>query len=59
VLTVDHVARLGEIEEPTLFLRGEQDVPVPREQQERPAASRDATLKVYPDTSHAVHWERP
>jgi non-heme chloroperoxidase len=60
VLTVDHVARLGEIEAPTLILWGEQDALVPREQQERLAAAiPEATLKTYPDTGHAVHWEHP
>jgi non-heme chloroperoxidase len=60
VLTVDHVARLGEIEAPTLILWGEQDALVPREQQERLAAAiPDTTLKMYPETGHAVHWERP
>jgi non-heme chloroperoxidase len=60
VLTVDHVARLGEIEAPTLILWGEQDALVPREEQERLAAAiPDATLKMYPDAGHAVHWERP
>ena len=30
-----------------------------REEQERLASTiPDATLKVYPDTGHAVHWER-
>jgi non-heme chloroperoxidase len=60
LLTVDDTSRLGEIDAPTLILWGEQDAFLEREEQERrAAASPDATLKVYPDTGHAVHWERP
>jgi len=60
VLTVDDTSRLGEIEVPTLILWGEHDAFLHREEQERRAAAiPDATLKVYPDTGHAVAWERP
>jgi non-heme chloroperoxidase len=60
LLTVDDTARLGEIKAPTLILWGEQDALLPREEQERRAAAiPDATLKVYPDTGHAVAGERP
>jgi pimeloyl-ACP methyl ester carboxylesterase len=60
VLTVDDTSRLGEIEVPTLILWGEHDAFLQREEQERRAAAiPDATLKVYPDTGHAVAWERP
>jgi non-heme chloroperoxidase len=39
---------------------GEQDALFPREGQEQLAAAiPGATLKVYPETGHAVHWERP
>jgi non-heme chloroperoxidase len=59
-LTVDDTARLGEIGAPTLILWGEQDAFLEREEQERRAAAMpDATLKVYPETGHAVNWERP
>ena len=59
-LTVDHRARLGEIDPPALVLWGERDALSPREEQERLAAEiPDATLRVYPDTGHLVHWERP
>lgn len=59
-LTVDHTARLGEIDAPTLSIWGERDTLLPREEQERLAAAiPDATLKVYPETGHLVHWERP
>jgi pimeloyl-ACP methyl ester carboxylesterase len=60
VLRVDDTARLGEIEAPTLILWGERDAILGREEQEwRSRAIPDATLKVYPDTGHAVAFERP
>ena len=62
VLSIDHeyVLPLREIDVPTLILWGEQDPLFPREEQERLAAAiPDATLTVYPETGHAVHWDRP
>ena len=60
VLTVDDTARLGEINAPTLILWGEQDTLLPREEQERRAAAiPNATLLVYPETGHLVHWVQP
>jgi pimeloyl-ACP methyl ester carboxylesterase len=60
VLTPDHAARLGEIAVPTLIMWGEQDAIFSREDSERLAAAiPGATLKVYSETGHAVHWERP
>lgn len=60
VLTTDDTARLGEIGAPTLILWGEQDAVLSREEQERRAAViPNATLRVYPETGHLVHWERP
>jgi pimeloyl-ACP methyl ester carboxylesterase len=60
VLTLDDTPRLAEISVPTLILWGERDGVLPREEQEwRAAAIPDATLKVYPETGHAVAWERP
>jgi non-heme chloroperoxidase len=62
VLSIDHdyVVELLEIDVPTLILWGEQDPLFPREEQERLAgAIPGATLKVYPETGHAVHWDRP
>jgi len=56
----DYVVELAEINVPTLILWGEQDPLFPREEQERLAAAiPDATLKIYPETGHAAHWERP
>jgi non-heme chloroperoxidase len=62
VLSIDHdyVLELREINLPTLILWGEQDALFPREEQERIAAAiPGATLKVYPESGHAAHWERP
>ena len=60
LLTVDDTVRLGEIDAPTLIVSGERDVLLPREEQEwRSGAIPDARLKVYPDTGHAVAFERP
>jgi non-heme chloroperoxidase len=60
LLTVDDTARLHEIGAPTLILWGEQDAFLHREEQERRAAAiPNATLRLYPDTGHAVAWERP
>jgi non-heme chloroperoxidase len=62
VLSIDHdyVVELREIDVPTLILWGEQDPLFPREEQERLAgAMPGATLRVYPETGHAVHWDRP
>ena len=54
------MVQLREIDVPTLILWGEQDALFPREEQERLAAAiPGATLKIYPETGHAVHWERP
>jgi non-heme chloroperoxidase len=59
-LTLDDTARLGEIDVPTLILWGEQDAVLGREEQEwRAAEIPAATLKVYPETGHAVAFERP
>jgi pimeloyl-ACP methyl ester carboxylesterase len=52
--------QLREIKAPTLILWGEHDPYPPREAQERLAREiPEATLKVYAETGHAVHWERP
>jgi non-heme chloroperoxidase len=60
ILTPDHEAQLREINVPTLILWGEQDAMFPREDVEQLARMiPDATLKVYAETGHAVHWERP
>ena len=56
----DHEAQLREINVPTLIMCGKQDALFPREEHERLAAAiPNATLEVYPETGHDVHWERP
>jgi non-heme chloroperoxidase len=56
----DYVIPLREIDVPTLMLWGDRDPLFPREEQERlAAASPGATMKVYPETGHSVHWVRP
>jgi non-heme chloroperoxidase len=60
LLAADDTARLRDIGAPTLILWGERDALLPRDEQERRAeAIPDATLRVYPETGHAVAAERP
>jgi non-heme chloroperoxidase len=60
VLAPDYSSRLGEIDVPTLIISGELDAVFSREDSTRLAAAiPNATLKVYPETGHTVHWERP
>lgn len=60
LLAADDTARLENIGAPTLILWGERDVLLPREEQEwRAATIPDATLRVYPETGHAIAGERP
>ena len=59
-MAADDVDRLGRIAAPTLLLWGERDALIPREDQEQLAATiPGARLIVYPETGHALHWERP
>jgi pimeloyl-ACP methyl ester carboxylesterase len=45
---------------PTLILWGDKESIFPRSEQDRlTSALRNSTLKVYRDTGHALHWERP
>jgi non-heme chloroperoxidase len=59
LLTVDDTARLGEIDAPTLILWWSVTHSCRAKNKSGAAAIPDATLKVYPDTGHAVAWERP
>lgn len=60
MLACDSAARLGQISAPTLLLWGEQDTIFGRADQEALLAGlAQATLKAYPATGHALHWERP
>jgi len=45
---------------PTLVLWGDRDVLAPRAEQDALVAMiGTATLRIYPETGHALHWERP
>jgi non-heme chloroperoxidase len=59
-LAVDYTTHLDRIQMPVLILRGDRDTIFPRDAQESLVAGlRTAILKVYPETGHALHWERP
>jgi non-heme chloroperoxidase len=60
LVAFDDAADLDRITAPTLVIWGDHDAVVPREEQQRLAkAIPNAQLKVYPDTGHSPHWERP
>ena len=60
LMGADHAARLAGIQAPTLVLWGDRDGIFPRAEQELLVETiPDARLVVYPDTGHALHWERP
>ena len=51
---------LEKIKVPTLILWGDKETVFPRSEQDRLlAALPNARLKVYEDTGHSMHWERP
>jgi non-heme chloroperoxidase len=55
-----NVPHLSEIQAPTLVLWGDRDgIFLRAEQDALVAAIPDATLSIYPETGHALHWERP
>jgi len=59
-LAVDYTADLGRIQAPTLLLRGDHDAVFSRDAQAALVAGLEhAVLRVYPETGHAIHWERP
>jgi pimeloyl-ACP methyl ester carboxylesterase len=56
----DYQSRLGQIKAPTLILWGERETVFPRDEQDALVKTlANAELKVYPETGHALHWERP
>ena len=60
MLAADNKPKLKRIGIPTLVVWGDRDAYFPRaEQQSLVAAIRHADLKVYSETGHAPHWERP
>jgi non-heme chloroperoxidase len=59
-LAVDYTAHLADIQMPTLILRGDQDTVFSQAAQDSLVNGlARAVLKVYPETGHAIHWERP
>ncbi len=59
-LSIENSDRIESIETPTLLLRGDHDQLFPREAQDALVDRLpNATFKLYPETGHALHWERP
>ena len=59
-LAVNNSNRLDQIQAPALILWGDQDSVFSRAEQDALVAGLgDGVLKVYPETGHALHWERP
>ena len=53
-------AELKKIKTPTLIVWGDKETIFPRSEQDLlVSALKNSVLKVYPDTGHAPHWERP
>ncbi|HSJ05359.1 MAG TPA: alpha/beta hydrolase [Longimicrobiales bacterium] len=60
LLAVDYTDRLQDLRMPALLLRGDHDETFPQAAQKTLAARLpNATSRIYPDTGHALHWERP
>ena len=59
VFKADHTAELGSIASPTLLMCGGRDDFARDEQDTLVAAIPGASLMIYPDAGHALHWEEP
>jgi non-heme chloroperoxidase len=60
LVAFDDTAELGRIAAPTLLVWGDRDGLLPPQEQQRLAAAiPGASSRVYPDTGHSPHWERP
>ena len=60
MLSPDASVQLKKIKTPTLILWGDKETIFPRSEQELLVSGlRNSKLKVYADTGHALHWERP
>jgi len=60
MVSPDANVELKKIKTPTLILWGDKETIFPRSEQELlVSALKNSTLKVYADTGHAPHWERP
>jgi pimeloyl-ACP methyl ester carboxylesterase len=59
MMSPDAGVALKKIKTPTLIIWGDKDFFSRSEQDSLVSAIPNATLKVYKDTGHATHWERP
>ena len=60
MLSPETNVELKKIKTPTLILWGDKETIFPRSEQDLLVSGlRNSTLKVYTDTGHALHWERP
>lgn len=59
MMSPDAGVQLKKIKTPTLILWGDKDFFPRSEQDSLVSAMPNAVLKVYKDTGHALHWERP
>jgi pimeloyl-ACP methyl ester carboxylesterase/tetratricopeptide (TPR) repeat protein len=60
MLSPETNVQLKKIKTPTLILWGDKETIFPRSEQDLlVGALRNSVLKVYTDTGHALHWERP
>ena len=59
MMSPDAGVELKKIKTPTLIIWGDKDFFPRSEQDSLVSALPNATLKVYKDTGHATHWERP
>jgi non-heme chloroperoxidase len=60
LVAFDDTADLGRIAAPTLLVWGDHDGLLPPQEQQRLAAAiPGARSRVYPETGHSPHWERP
>ncbi|HXQ69523.1 MAG TPA: alpha/beta fold hydrolase [Pyrinomonadaceae bacterium] len=59
MMSPDAAVELKKIKTPTLVLWGDKDFFPRSEQDSLVSAMPNAVLKVYKDTGHALHWERP
>ena len=60
LLAPESEAQLQKVKTPTLIVWGDKESLFPRSEQDRlVSVLRNSVFKVYPDTGHALHWERP
>ena len=60
LLAPEAEVQLKKIKTPTLIVWGDKENLFPRAEQDLLVSElRNSVFKVYPDTGHALHWERP